>query len=77
MATKTITITKSAYDALKREKGKDESFSQLALRLSRKKGTLKECMGLWKMTDKDRKIFDEIKNSWSRSDKEMKKRVVK
>jgi len=77
LASKTITITKTAYDALRREKGKDESFSQLALRLSRKNGTLKECMGLWKLTEKEKKIFEQIRGSWAISDKEMKKRVAK
>ena len=75
MVTKTITITKSAYDALLREKRERESFSNLALRLTRKNGTLKECLGLWKLSRKERKIFKEIIKSWEESDSEMKKRM--
>ncbi|MCK5608837.1 antitoxin [Candidatus Pacearchaeota archaeon] len=75
MVTKTITITKDAYDALAREKMKDESFSDLAKRLTSKKGTLKDCLGQWKLTDKEKKVFEQIKKSWTQSDKEFKKRV--
>ena len=75
MTTKTITITKDAYDALAREKGKDESFSQLALRLTKKRGTLKEYLGLWHLTEKQKKIFEKIKRSWETSDKELEKRI--
>ncbi|UCE74582.1 MAG: hypothetical protein JSV56_02470 [Methanomassiliicoccales archaeon] len=75
MATKTITITKSAYEALLREKRENESFSNLALRLTKKHGTLKECVGLWKLTRKERKIFEQIKDSWDESEKEIKRRM--
>ncbi len=75
MVTKTITITKSAYEALLREKREYESFSILALRLTSKHGTLKECLGLWKLSRKERKIFKEIKKSWEESDNEMKRRL--
>ena len=76
MVTKTITITKSAYEALLREKREHESFSNLALRLTSKNGTLKECLGLWKLSRKERKIFKEIKKSWEDSDNELKRRLV-
>ena len=75
MVTKTITITKSAYDALIREKMEDESFSNLALRLTSKHGTLKECLGLWKLSGEERKIFEEIRKSWEDSDNELKERL--
>ena len=75
MTTKTITITESAYKALVREKRENESFSKLALRLTKKNGTLKECMGLWNLTRKERKIFEKIKDSWAESDKEIKRRL--
>ena len=75
MVTKTITITKSAYKALLREKRENESFSNLALRLTNKHGTLKECLGLWKLSRKERKIFKEIKKSWEESDSELKRRL--
>lgn len=37
MAHKTLTISEEAYDALARVKGKDESFTKVILRLTRKK----------------------------------------
>ncbi len=75
MTTKTITITKFAYDALAREKRKDESFSKLALRLTSNRGTLQECRGLWKFSKDDIKIFDKIGKSWALSDQELKRRL--
>jgi predicted CopG family antitoxin len=75
MPTKTLTITKDAYDALSREKGKEESFSQLVLRLTRSRGTLMECSGLWELTEDDRRIFCDMEASWSRSDRDLKRRV--
>jgi predicted CopG family antitoxin len=75
LVTKTITITKSAYEALIREKRERESFSNLALRLTSKHGTLKECLGLWKLSRKERKIFKDIKKSWEDSDDELKRRL--
>jgi predicted CopG family antitoxin len=60
---------------LLREKRESESFSNLALRLTRKHGTLKECLGLWKLSRKERKIFKEIKKSWEKGDNEMKRRL--
>jgi predicted CopG family antitoxin len=75
MTTKTITITKDAYEALAREKRKDESFSDVALRLTSKKGELKDCLGSWKLSDEEKKVFERIKTSWTKSDKEFKKRT--
>ena len=39
MAHKTITISEEAYLALKRMKEKNESFTKVILRMTRKKGT--------------------------------------
>lgn len=75
MATKTITITCDAYDALAREKKPDESFSQLALRLTSSRGTLRDCWGKWKLDAEEMKVFDEINKSWEDSDTELKKRL--
>ncbi len=37
MATKTITVTEDAYEILKRMKEKNESFSDMALRIGKRK----------------------------------------
>jgi predicted CopG family antitoxin len=37
MAVKTITVTKTAYDALKAMKSANESFSEMILRISKRK----------------------------------------
>jgi predicted CopG family antitoxin len=37
MAHKTLTISEEAYDALAREKSRDESFTKVILRLTKKK----------------------------------------
>ncbi len=34
MATKTLTITEEAYERLRKQKGRDESFSELILRIT-------------------------------------------
>lgn len=48
MVTKTITVTEEAYNTLKSDKEKDESFSQLILRTHKKKGDISEFIGAWK-----------------------------
>lgn len=46
MTVKTITITENAYDAIKRLKSSDESFSDLFLRIGKKKVlTAKDLVG--------------------------------
>lgn len=46
MTIKTITITQDAYDAAKRLKREDESFSDLFLRLGARALTLKDIKGV-------------------------------
>jgi predicted CopG family antitoxin len=46
MVTKTITITEKAYNSVKRLKSKDESFSDLFLRMGRGKGILEKYAGI-------------------------------
>jgi len=48
MAVKTITITEDAYEALKRMKRDDESFSELFLRLSGRTLLVKDIIGILK-----------------------------
>ena len=65
MGTKTITIINEAYEALKVEKEKTESFSDVILRLSKDRPKLAESFGKWKMSDSEVKDFtSELKKSW-------------
>lgn len=75
MTTKTITIIENAYNALKREKMKDESFSEVILRLTKKRGSLMDSVGAWKhMTDEEEKRIKKIiEKGWKGSDREIRK----
>lgn len=65
MGTKTISILDEAYDSLKREKEKDESFSDVILRLANKKGSIRESLGKWKMTDEEvDRFMGELQRAW-------------
>ncbi len=57
MVTKTLTVTENAYDAIKRLKQGDESFSDLFLRLGRRYVTVKEVAGILKDTPKEAAEF--------------------
>lgn len=57
MAIKTITITTDAYNSIKRLKSAGESFSQLFLRISRKKLKVKDLVGAVKLSDKEYKAL--------------------
>ena len=70
MATKTISILEEAYRALIKEKGKDESFSDVILKLTRRKGKLKDSFGSWNMTDKQVRSFrKELQDAWKGAEK--------
>jgi predicted CopG family antitoxin len=65
MATKTISITKDAYEALLNEKRNSESFTQTILRLTQKKGKLADSFGKWKMTDQEEQAMrSELSEGW-------------
>ena len=51
MPFKTITVTDEAYNAIKRLKRNDESFSELFNRISPKVLTVNEMFGSWKISD--------------------------
>jgi predicted CopG family antitoxin len=65
MATKNISITDEAYEALQREKRKDESFTDAILRLSRSRGKLADCFGTWDLSDEEEAtITRELSRGW-------------
>jgi predicted CopG family antitoxin len=66
MTTKTISITKEAYEALLREKANKESFTETILRITKKSGKIADCFGTWKMTDKEEEaIRIELSKGWN------------
>lgn len=65
MTTKNISITDQAYEALRREKRKDESFTETILRLTRSRGKLSDSFGSWKLSDEEEaKIMRELSKGW-------------
>ena len=65
MATKTISVTEEAYEALLREKMNKESFTDTILRITKKSGKLADCFGTWKMTDEEEAaIRSELSEGW-------------
>jgi len=67
MPTKTITIMEEAYNALLKEKGKDESFTDVILKLSDRKGKLADSAGKWEMSEGEwKKINSELRKGWKK-----------
>lgn len=73
MVTKTISIKKEAYDALKREKMDNESFTDTILRITKKSGKIADCFGTWKMTDEEE---EDIRSQLSEGWRSMKERMT-
>lgn len=72
LTSKNISITKDAYEALQREKGEDESFTEAILRLTRMRGRLSDCFGTWKMTDEEQALIEkDLRKGWSRAKEKM------
>ncbi len=71
MGSKTVTISEEAYQALLREKHKNESFSDTILRLTKRFGRIMESFGKWDMSDEEEKKVEEDLNkvwaSWSQN----------
>ncbi len=67
MVVKTITVTEEAYNALKRLKGMDESFSQTILKISAGRGNIGKFFGILPVEDakEDRRKFREIREKIS------------
>jgi predicted CopG family antitoxin len=59
MASKTVALSEEAYELLKRQKKKDESFSAVVKRLTRPRRPISTFGGMWSdMTEKERKSLD-------------------
>lgn len=68
LTSKNISITEEAYEALEREKRKDESFTDAILRLTQKRGKLSDCFGTWETTDAEQiAIEQELRRAWKRT----------
>ena len=65
MGSKTITISEEAYNALLKEKLKNESFSDVILRLTKRFGRIMESFGKFQMNDDEYlEIEKDLKNLW-------------
>jgi predicted CopG family antitoxin len=65
MASKNISITEEAYNALLHEKKNSESFTQTILRITKKMGKLSDSFGAWKMTDEEEQaILCDLSEGW-------------
>ena len=65
MATKTISITEKAYDALLKEKKNKESFTETILRITKKSNKISDCFGSLKMSDDEEEaIRRELTEGW-------------
>ena len=68
LTSKNISITEEAYEALQREKGRGESFTEAILRLTRRRGKLSDCFGSWKTTDDEQEAIEvELRRGWRRA----------
>jgi predicted CopG family antitoxin len=68
MTSKNISITEEAYQALQREKARNESFTDAILRLTRKRGKLSDCFGGWTLTDAEQAAIEkDLAKGWRRA----------
>jgi predicted CopG family antitoxin len=72
MASKNISITDEAYEALQRQKRNNESFTQIILRLTQGTGKLSDLYAAWQMTpEEETRITGELSKGWRRAGKRM------
>ncbi len=57
MSTKTLSVDEEAYELLKKEKGEDESFSDVIKKIAKEK-SLMEIAGIWKDGELRKKVED-------------------
>jgi len=74
MASRNISITDEAYDALSKEKRKGESFTEVIIRLTHNRSKLADSFGSWQMDDKEKEtVFEkEIPAGWRKSRERLK-----
>ena len=73
MVTKTITVVEEAYKALAREKSVGESFSEVILKMTGRRGSLLDCVGTWKVSDKELdRMESELGEGWKSFGKHLK-----
>jgi len=66
MGSKTVTISEEAYQALLKEKRKNESFSDTILRLTKRFGRIMESFGKWEMSnEEEEKIEEDLNKVWA------------
>ena len=68
MAFKTITISEEAYKRLRRLKGKDESFTDVVLKLSESRGNILRYAGAWKDMSREEtdRLTSSLREMWGR-----------
>jgi predicted CopG family antitoxin len=68
MGFKTLTISEEAYRKLKRLKGKNESFTDVILKLGEGHGDISRYAGAWSdMTDEEaRELAETFREMWSK-----------
>lgn len=72
MASKNISISKSIYEALLREKREGESFTGVISRLISRRKRLSDSFGAWDMGDEEVTAFKkELAHMWKRWEAEM------
>lgn len=78
MATKTITVTKEAYEALASDKNPGESFSQALLRTHKKNGDISRFIGAWSDMEEDtaNKLHKHIEEVRRRAGKHRRKELI-
>lgn len=74
--TKTVSVTEEAYDALTREKREGESFTDVIIRLTKRRARLSDFAGIWKdIPEGDLKEAQEkLRTLWISFEKEVKAR---
>ncbi len=68
MAFKTITISEEAYEKLRRLKEKDESFTDVILKLNENRGNILKHAGAWKSMSREEadRLASSLRELWGR-----------